>query len=774
MASSTTNAQESTPLTAGMDDGERGVSPAPARPREPHPLGPRSPPSAQRAAKRPSAREPTLRYRRTPIWLLILYLPTLIIPWVFTCILEKRPLGHASYTDQSGNGPTTDVNIVPVGLISLLNSINSVLVIPILSTLLAHAAVVYSMRRKAGQKLDMLQLFALADRKWSDINALWSARRRGKSSLFLWLAAALILLGAIIGPLKSLLVQFEQIASVSWADIPPNGPSAFTIGYDPEPADMARLPHDLVLQNVLGSLSTASDLEPQANLWPVNPDAGKWVDAYQTPPYRRKFYVYSSDFGENPDGFFVTALDNGTLTGVLREHAIRLNSSVHCEHIAREEFPSPCPGGRPLDIYIERPALSMSVCAPGNMTHFPFTTSRNRQEVTEELYIDFNVSPNLAYEISANDNYTLHCTASTTRGYFELGNAQNDYVYGPLIDEWPDNETLASDFNDVRGVDAYWATPTENDPPAWNIDSTLPFERSIGYPFSYEYNLATAGPLMTTAEVLFGNYSFIHPVVDNSTNMTAAQTLTAICERGTIPFSQLLHLVEYGPGPTGYCSGMAIDVTYLAQKYLEDDVDRVVGAFGRTWNSTTYAEYMLMISMYYANRAVLVQTTTLTATMSARPIYASGGTILIKPVFRGIASMIVLTILIGVQLAGLIFLAWYIYQVPTWAPALDAAAVARIGRALGDDELPPVGSFTEKDEQKLKKVDAVVGVVEESKETVDDEENRSSTTSGPTGYQNVATLPFGTDGSIIPLRPGATGIITKKLLPKKNKKGGNK
>lgn len=458
--------QESTPLTAEVDDSQRDPSPAPTRSGEGHAYAP-LPPSAraQDHAKFRAAApklEPTLRYRRTPIWLLVVYMPTLIIPWVFTCVLEKHPFGHSSYTDQSGNGPTTDVNLVPVAVISLLNSINSVLTIPILSTLLAHAAVVYAMRRKPGQKLDMLQLFALADRKWSDIPALWTARKRGKSSRFLWLAATLILLGAIIGPLKSILVQFEQIASVSWADIPPNGPFGYVVGLDPEPADMAMLNHDLVLQDVLGSLATASDLDTQANLWPINPDAGDWIDAYMDPSIRREFFVYASDTGLSHDGFFVTALENGTVTGVLREHAIRLNSSVHCEYIAQTDFPTPCPGGRPLDTHIQRPNVNVSICAPGNMTRFPFTPSRNRQDITEDLYIDFAVAPgSTSYPIQEFDNFTIHCNASTSRGYFELGNSNNNYVYGPLIDSWPDNETMARDFNDVRGPGAYWAAPTE-------------------------------------------------------------------------------------------------------------------------------------------------------------------------------------------------------------------------------------------------------------------------------------------------------------------------
>lgn len=80
----------------------------------------------QTLANSTAVRGLALRYRRTPIWQLAVYLSTLVILWVFTCILEKRPLGHTTYSDQTGNGPTIDVNVVPIGLISLLNSINSV------------------------------------------------------------------------------------------------------------------------------------------------------------------------------------------------------------------------------------------------------------------------------------------------------------------------------------------------------------------------------------------------------------------------------------------------------------------------------------------------------------------------------------------------------------------------------------------------------------------------------------------------------------------------
>ncbi|KAH8660263.1 hypothetical protein BX600DRAFT_499472 [Xylariales sp. PMI_506] len=763
---------EAQPLTADMDDGRINASrvtngsqrddTAPAR-------GQAAAPGLQAPYGKGVPPDRTLHYRKTPIWLLALYLPTLIVPWILTCV--------TSYWNLRSNRPFAVGGVVAILFIELLDSINSVLVVPIISTLLAHAAVVYTMRRAADQKLTLLQLFTLADKKWTDIPTLWSAKTTGKSSGFLWLAALLLLFSAVLGPIKSVVVQFEQVPSISREDLPLIGENVYTVGFDPEPADMPLVPHDLIVQDVLSHLVTVSDdADPQRYMWPVNPDAGHWVDAWITPSYRREFFSYSNDFGENPEGFFVTALENNTVTGVLREHAIRLNSSVTCEHIDETAYPSPCPGDRPLDMSIAREGVQLSVCAPGNMTKFPFTTSRNRQDISEELYIDLHV-PELTKELLGIENFTMHCTASTTRGYFELGNVVNNYVYGPLIDTWPDNNTLENEFNDYRGVGADWAQPTADDPSAWSNDM-LPFQRSIGTPFNWEYNAESSGPLMTSAEALFGNYSFLHPLADNSTNMTAAQALVSVCERGTIPFSQLLYIIQIGTGPVGYCSGTAGFVELASSPdSLDANLDRVVASFVTNFNSTDYAEYMLMVSMYFANSAILSKTVSLTTPLYSREIYASGGTIIYRPKFLNLASMIVVTILVAIQLVGLSYLAWFIYSVPTWTSTLDAAAMTRIGHAIKDDGFPALGAFTAREEDKLRKFPGLIGIVEADVEKQLGNDGSLYNSSNGDGsvhknQPNIGTtsvpLSHGGDSSRSPitLGLGATGLVTKRPVSK--------
>ncbi|KAI2616718.1 hypothetical protein GGR54DRAFT_649144 [Hypoxylon sp. NC1633] len=509
------------------------------------------------------------------------------------------------------------------------------------------------------QKLNVQQLFALADRGWSNIALLWSSRTDGGGSRFLWLAALLIGLGAVLQPLTSGMVTFDAIAATSCFDIPVTGCSTFgptVIDYDPEPADMHRLPRDLVLQDVVGRLVAVLDTEPQTNLWPF---------------------------------------------------------------ISRSDFPSPCPGPEPVNTHVERPGLTLNVCAPGNASQFPFTPSRHRQDIIEHLYVDLEVSQGGAY-LSYTDNFTIHCTASTSRGYFELGNEGNDYIYDPLLDRWPDPDDIEKNFNDYRSSGAGFARPTAEDLSTWNGSDLLPSENVPVLPFRYEF-VSVLGPLMVSAEALFGNYSLLRFVANNVTGLTPTQAYEGVCEHGNIPFSQSIYFIQLGSGVPSFCSDAADKVSQNADpqrgRYdydLDDYLTRVVGTHVRLFNSTNYAEYALMMSMYFANTAVLTKTALLELPYWARKIYHSPGTIMARP-RMATASLIVLSILVFLQTAGLLAVAWLIYSVPTCAPALDAMQVAQIGKALADDDLSPLGPVTPEDEKRLTKIDGLVGRVARDK-----------------------------------------------------------
>ncbi|KAI1334528.1 hypothetical protein F5Y15DRAFT_287993 [Xylariaceae sp. FL0016] len=709
--------------------------------------------------------KPTLRYRKTPACLLFIYLPTLIVPWVLICIMTKRPLGGSSYYDQTGAHYVN--NLAGAAAATLLKTINAVLAVPIISTLLGHAAIVHAMRRHRTQKLNVMQLFALADKGWSNVPLLWGSFSHKKASRFLWLAALLTALGAVLQPLISILVTFDEVAAVSCADVFDHSCSLFgpeIIAYDPEPADMAILQRDIILQDVISNLVTMQDSEPQANLWPVNPNANEWIGAYTQPPNRQIFLVYTEDFGFDPEGFFATALANGTVTGVLREHAIRLNSSVHCEHIQFSDFPSPCPGAQPLETAIERTDVSLRVCVPGNSTLFPFTASRNRQDITEDLFISLEVSDEMQY-LSNSQNFTMHCTSSTSRGYFELGSEQNHYIYGPLLDKWPDPEDIVKNSNDFRGVMSYYARPTEEDPlPASFLNDDL-----LIAPFnSYNHPSTVAGPLMVSAEALFGNYSLLRFIADNTTQMTPAQAYATVCETGRIPFSQSNNLYQIGGGPDTFCADAAghIQTTFNTSddSYhydLDDFLSRITASHAFRFNLTQSAEYALMVSMFYANRAVLTKTAVAEYPFDARQIYYSPGTLMIRP-RMDTASLVVITVFVALQTLGLLVVARLIYSVPTWGSALDAMEIARIGKALGDDDLPPIGPVSLKDEERLAKIDALVGTNMMNK--VDDPEAANRETIAiNTGSEESATNGEASSSGRLQLVLGGKGLITREI-----------
>lgn len=157
---------------------------------------PDSSPANLRIDSKPA--EPVLRYRKTPFWLLVGYLITLILPWVFVCVLDARPLSSSSYHDQRSSVSPGDYESYRglLAFLRALSSISGVLTIPVTTAILGYAVVTHAQKRHGGQKLSVAQLFALSDRGWADIKVLWRAHSAGGSSALLWLGTLLILIGA--------------------------------------------------------------------------------------------------------------------------------------------------------------------------------------------------------------------------------------------------------------------------------------------------------------------------------------------------------------------------------------------------------------------------------------------------------------------------------------------------------------------------------------------------------------------------------------------------
>jgi hypothetical protein len=142
---------------------------------------------------------------------------------------------------------------------------------------------------------------------------------------------------------------------------------------------------------------------------------------------------------------FVASIPINSTTGVLRQHIIRFNSSITCDRVEAVMYPTQCPGVRPFTTSIsfqnDTRTTELRVCAPGEWGQFPWNFSRNRLDLEEKVFLQFA-------DLENDTTSTVQCIASTTRGYFELGNYRNMQTYGPLLQKWPSPAVMEEDFND--------------------------------------------------------------------------------------------------------------------------------------------------------------------------------------------------------------------------------------------------------------------------------------------------------------------------------------
>lgn len=167
-----------------------------------------------RAAELPSESHGSLSIQSgLPLLIAFSYLALLITPWALTCAVAWNPDILAQRT-MNARDPTNDfyVSYSAVQAIEVLDAMAAVVSLPVLSSLLARAAVVFSQRRRGGgtgshRKLTVRQLFALADRGWWN---LFLVLKKSTSSLLLVLGW-LLLLVAFVLPLVYVLPSMLKI-----------------------------------------------------------------------------------------------------------------------------------------------------------------------------------------------------------------------------------------------------------------------------------------------------------------------------------------------------------------------------------------------------------------------------------------------------------------------------------------------------------------------------------------------------------------------------------
>lgn len=159
---------------------------------------------------------PLLRAHRRAFILLLFYIPLVLIPWIITMLLVYRPAMRSYWTYPSSSPKHTSPGYSEVmngfqwkdyqqqrgwtRAIPIMNAFAAILTIPVTSTVLAQAAVVFAQRRAPDQQLSVRHLFSLADRAWLDWGMLhkmlyWHEAGSKRVKMFVFGGAILVVCG---------------------------------------------------------------------------------------------------------------------------------------------------------------------------------------------------------------------------------------------------------------------------------------------------------------------------------------------------------------------------------------------------------------------------------------------------------------------------------------------------------------------------------------------------------------------------------------------------
>lgn len=626
-----------------------------------------------------------------PLVLAIFYIALLIVPWVLECKIASQP----SFIIQFYRWGTR--NYVQNGWIIAINVLNSlavVLSLPILSALLARAAVVFSQRRKPGQTLTVRQLFALADRGWYD---LFKVTSPVASSALLRLGFLVLFIAVLLPLLRSGLVTYDKVLATDHLPKEAKKYMYERLGYTPSPVAV-KVAYPSNQDNVLSAtrknlLTTVGGIEP--NLWPVCNDntSSDSTCGFKYGPYDLSQSTLSN-FWEDPDRYgwdsdwntngsalmHASTLTAGSSIGSyywndFGAYTLGLKSGTRCEAVSAQEVEEQClrstdNGSLPTaaqgwntSLEIQK-QLRVDICYPA-LERSPWEAADASPwkpiSFTEHLYIgirdqvsswdcsDSLYSSDCGYQGTYQGLY-LECQADSMMSFFELGSARTKGVPSRFLDELPSGFDIPRD----RGFSS------SRDPTSYT-----------------DY----IGPLKTAALAMFGNDSWFDTLnlvvadieVANITNGTALALLCQMMPLGNIDTF----------GRDAYCDEARYRDEFPYYYTSSEIFSSLVRSFFQSFRTRKLARATLNTATFYANNAIL-------SGMNDSPNWESQDTKRMSeesdewmavPVLS-VPAIATISIFIALQVACIVILLVYIYSSRVWTLTLDSLAIARVGAQL--------------------------------------------------------------------------------------------
>lgn len=396
-------------------------------------------------------------YRRRFLLLVLLYLALLVATWVLTCCLARSPFSLTKlYTrpkydvDRFGiqkldAQQATKLSYVLAGF----SFVAAVLALPVIYAVVARAAVVYALRTNEHRKLSARQLFLLADRSFirGSLPPLGLSGNGGGGGTWFGFLAALLILVSFVHPI----VRGTTVYSVwrryptPWGRVYSDGSvSSYQFKQNPDwpgidGAVVAISPRLEAIRDLSGQRIVMGVRETLVASHPDEVRSQAWLA--QDGHNNSSSSSPSSEQREEYHQYFATSLPRRNLTtGLFRQVALQMGTSLQCT--TEFTYPSPCPGKefpfrRGLDVReqdTDEPTyrdLGFDICVTSDdydiTRESPWKDgTKDRQIIREDLYIDSNVT--------TGPPSSVHCTATTSLAYFELGNDGNGQRFGrPIV-----------------------------------------------------------------------------------------------------------------------------------------------------------------------------------------------------------------------------------------------------------------------------------------------------------------------------------------------------
>lgn len=256
---------------------------------------------------------------------------------------------------------------------------------------------------------------------------------------------------AVQPPLQSVLVRDETIPIVTCTPNRCYGDrNTWVVGNDASPEALAQTFRKWIIQRTSEKIISVHKRDTQQYLWSDTPywlPEAKYSSAESRDRGDFEWALGLDRREDDPDPeplFFASSVPNGTSTGVLRQHAVRMDSKATCTK--GRSSPSGCKGASPLTASLSLPFTKIEVCVDGDRDTNPWEINRDKQEIKENMWLQVSSWNPDPYQRP--DNFTIWCESVSRRGWFELPNHHNGYKPGPLLDDWPSKGEIERGFNE--------------------------------------------------------------------------------------------------------------------------------------------------------------------------------------------------------------------------------------------------------------------------------------------------------------------------------------